>query len=132
MRQQYLSTAVPAVLTVLGVILSWTNLRFPGTVPTGFKLLFLFFLIILWLIRIVVEKFSFCPFTVHKLNLFFTGITAAFYGLAAMESFRLFRLHHQPTEDWIILAVTMLIAVVITIFSLSTDSMGECNETDRT
>jgi len=132
MKQRYLSTAVPAILTAMGVILSWTNLRFPGTVPTGFKLLFLFLLIILWLIQIGVENFSSCPLTAHKLNLFSTGVAAAFYGLGAMESFRLFRVHHQPTEDWIILAVSMLIAVVITIFSLSTDSMGEGNETDRT
>lgn len=132
MRQRCLATAVPTVLTAMGVILSWTNLRFPGTVPTGFKLLFLSFLIILGLVQTGVEKFSSCPLTAHKLNLFFTGVASAFYGLGAMESFRLFQIHHQPIEEWITLAVTMLIAVVITIFSLSMDAMGEGNETDRT
>jgi len=130
MKQQH-STAVPAVLTAMGVILSWTNLRFPGTVPTGIKLLFLFLLMLLWLAQIGMEKFSSGPLAAHKLNWFSTGVAAAFYGLGATESCRLFRIHHQPVEDWLLLAVTMLIAVVIFFPSLTIDS-GDHNETDRT
>jgi len=112
MRQ---SSTIPAVLTAMGCILSWTNLRFPGTAPTGFKLLFLFLLVGLWLLQIGMEKFSSHPLGIYRLSLFSAGVAAAFYWFSAVESFRLLCVNCQPAGDWILLVLSLLIACAVTI-----------------
>ena len=111
-------SASSAVLAAMGVILSWSSLRFPGTIPAGFKLLFLSALILLWLIQIAAKKFS-RPLAAGKLNSFSTGFAAAFYALAAIESFRLCRIRQQPGDDFAVLAGSMVIAVVVIVLSLT-------------
>ncbi|MBQ9335838.1 MAG: hypothetical protein IJS14_00895 [Lentisphaeria bacterium] len=126
MKPHGFSSAVPAVLTVMGVILSWCSLRFPETVPGGFKLIFLSALMILWLARLAAEKFS-RPLA-GRLDLLTAGFAAAFYVLAAAETFRLFRIHHRPGCDFAVLAGSMVIAAAALVFSLTACPAGEGEE----
>ena len=115
-------SASSAILAAMGVILSWSSLRFPGTIPAGFKLLFLSVLILLWLVQTASEIFS-RPLAAGRLNLFSTGFAAAFYALSAIESFRLCRNRQQPGDDFAVLAVSMAIAVVVIVLSLTASSV---------